>query len=98
MAGRMYSTEFYMEIVQSVFGVIKRGGAVAPAKKKMFDKTDWAGRDISDFIDIFNYFIEWYNEVEREQLTIIPLPPVEEQHRIVKRLDALLPLCEEMRQ
>ncbi len=40
MAGRMYSTEFYMEIVQSVFGVIKRGGAVAPAKKKMFDKTD----------------------------------------------------------
>ncbi len=30
--------------------------------------------------------------------TIIPLPPVEEQHRIVKRLDALLPLCEEMRQ
>ncbi|NBH82149.1 hypothetical protein D7X88_04940 [bacterium C-53] len=53
---------------------------------------------MSVFIDIFNYSIEWYNEVGREQLKIIPLPPVEEQHRIVKRLDALLPLCEEMRQ
>lgn len=29
--------------------------------------------------------------------TIIPLPPVEEQGRIVKRLDALLPLCEELK-
>ena len=27
---------------------------------------------------------------------IIPLPPIEEQHRIVERLDALLPLCENL--
>lgn len=27
----------------------------------------------------------------------IPLPPIEEQHRIVERLDALLPLCEDLK-
>lgn len=27
---------------------------------------------------------------------IIPFPPLEEQHRIVERLDALLPLCENL--
>ena len=27
---------------------------------------------------------------------MIPLPPIEEQHRIVERLDALLPLCEKL--
>lgn len=29
---------------------------------------------------------------------IIPLPPIEEQQRIVERLDALLPLCEDLRE
>ena len=29
--------------------------------------------------------------------TIIPLPPIEEQQRIVERLDALLPLCEDLK-
>ena len=30
--------------------------------------------------------------------TIIPLPPAEEQQRIVERLDALLPLCEDLKE
>lgn len=29
---------------------------------------------------------------------IIPIPPIEEQQRIVERLDALLPLCEDLRE
>ena len=28
--------------------------------------------------------------------TVIVLPPIEEQQRIVERLDALLPLCEDL--
>ncbi|MBD5547774.1 MAG: hypothetical protein HDQ97_10295 [Lachnospiraceae bacterium] len=30
--------------------------------------------------------------------TMIPLPPIEEQHRIVERLDSLLPLCEDLKE
>ena len=30
--------------------------------------------------------------------TIIPFPPIEEQHRIVERLDALLPLCGDLKE
>lgn len=30
--------------------------------------------------------------------TMIPFPPIEEQHRIVERLDALLPLCEYLKE
>lgn len=29
---------------------------------------------------------------------MIPLPPIEEQHRIVERLDSLLPLCEDLKE
>ncbi len=35
---------------------------------------------------------------EKIRKIIIPLPPIEEQQRIVERLDALLPLCEELRE
>ncbi len=29
---------------------------------------------------------------------LIPIPPIEEQRRIVERLEALLPLCEELKE
>ena len=29
---------------------------------------------------------------------LIPIPPIEEQQRIVERLDALLPLCEDFKE
>ncbi|MCI9560443.1 MAG: hypothetical protein HFG52_14705 [Lachnospiraceae bacterium] len=29
---------------------------------------------------------------------LVPLPPIEEQHRIVERLDVLLTLCEDLKE
>ena len=29
---------------------------------------------------------------------LMPVPPIEEQHRIVERLEALLPLCEDLKE
>lgn len=37
-------------------------GVFGRIKNEMFDITDWTGIDISDFIDILNHYLVWYNE------------------------------------
>ncbi len=47
-----------------------------------------------------NSSTETINQITQDMLfnCVIPLPPIEEQQRIVERLDALLPLCEDLRE
>lgn len=47
-----------------------------------------------------NSSTETINQITQDMLfnCVIPLPPIEEQQRIVERLDALLPLCEDLKE
>lgn len=37
-------------------------GVFGRIKNEMFYNTDWSGVSISDFIDILNNYLQWYNE------------------------------------
>lgn len=56
-------------------------GVFGRIKNEMFYNTDWSGVNISEFIDILNTYLQWYNE-KRIKKSLGYLSPIEYRHSL----------------
>ena len=56
-------------------------GVFGRLKNEMFYNTEWTGVSISEFIDILNNYLLWYNE-KRIKKSLEYLSPMEYRHRL----------------